>query len=103
MSSTRESVIEQYLVDCVEALGGVAEKTRAGTRGYFDRVVVLPGGRTIFCELKKPKGSRTAVHQSARHTRYRRLGAEVALIKTVADVDRLLAGGVDRKPNQASI
>jgi len=39
----RESSIEGYLCRRVEALGGIAEKTRAiGSRGYFDRVVVLP-------------------------------------------------------------
>lgn len=38
-----EISVEEYFVARVEALGGVAEKTRAiGSRGYFDRVAVIP-------------------------------------------------------------
>lgn len=96
-SSVKESVVEDYLVDQVEAMGGVAEKvTVIGTRGFYDRLVVLPGGRIIFVECKKPRRSRISPHQRARHTTYRRLGAEVAVVKTLADVDRLLGKGVDQ-------
>jgi hypothetical protein len=67
-----ESIVEAYLVKRVAELGGVAEKTTAlGSRGYFDRTVVLPGGRVIFCELKKPKGGRLSPQQIRRHTLYR--------------------------------
>ena len=90
-----EKTVEQYLVDRVTMAGGVAEKTVGpGGRGYFDRVVLLGGGRVIFVEVKKPRGSSTSPHQRERHARYRQLGAEVAVVKTFADVDRLLAGGV---------
>jgi hypothetical protein len=86
-----EKKIEDYLVERVEALGGAAEKTICpSARGYFDRVVVLPGGRVIFCEVKKPKGGRVSRHQKLRHERYRTLGVEVAVVKTIDDVDRLL-------------
>jgi hypothetical protein len=90
-SQVKESEIEKYFCRQVEALGGIAEKTVSPSgRGYFDRVAVLPGGRVIFAEIKKPKGSRVAVHQKARHERYRILGCEVVVIKSFADVDRLL-------------
>jgi tRNA U54 and U55 pseudouridine synthase Pus10 len=90
-----EKTVEQYLVDRVTMAGGVADKvTSPGGRGYFDRVVVLGGGRVIFVECKKPRGGRVSMHQVARHARYRQLGAEVAVVKTFADVDRLLAAGV---------
>ena len=86
-----EHDIEKYLVSSVESAGGVCEKIiSAGTRGYFDRVVVLPGGRTIFTEVKRPKGGHFSPHQRARHHRYRALGAEVAVVKSFADIDRLL-------------
>jgi len=43
-SSVKESVVEDYLVSQVEAMGGVAEKvTVIGSRGFYDRLVVLPG------------------------------------------------------------
>lgn len=107
-----EADVEDYLVREVRALGGVAEKTTVlGQRGYFDRVVVLPpsvasvrvrewmgdGGllthkaRTIFVELKRPRGGRHAEHQRDFAERYRAVGAEVALISTKAQVDALLA------------
>ena len=86
-----EKSVEDYFVERVEALGGVAEKVVAlGGRGYFDRVAVLPGPRIIFVEAKKPKGSRISVHQRTRHSVYRALGAEVAVVKTFEDVDRLM-------------
>lgn len=86
-----EQDLEKYLVREVEAIGGIAEKTISPSgRGYFDRVIVLPGGRVVFAEVKKPKGSRVSPHQMWRHKRYKSLGVEVAVIKTVDDVDRLL-------------
>lgn len=86
-----ESKVETYLVSRINAAGGIAVKTAAlGIRGYFDRTVVLPGGRVVFCEVKKPKGGRVAVHQKALHQRFRALGAEVAVVKSFADVDRLV-------------
>jgi hypothetical protein len=86
-----EKEIENYFVTRVTALGGVAEKTVSPSgRGYFDRVAVLPGGRVIFAEIKKPRGSHTPRHQMLRHQRYRALGCEVVLIKDFAAVDSLL-------------
>lgn len=92
-----ESDIEGYLVSRVELAGGVCEKTVSpGKRGYFDRVLVLPGGRVVFAEVKKPRGSRTPLQQSRRHAAYRALGAEVVVVKSRADVDRLLGQGVQK-------
>jgi hypothetical protein len=86
-----ERQIERYFCEAIAAAGGVAEKVESrSARGFFDRLAVLPGGRVIFAEIKKPKGGVVAAHQRERHERYRSLGAEVVLIKTFADVDRLL-------------
>jgi hypothetical protein len=91
VKKVRENTIEDALVARVESLGGVAEKTKAiGSRGYFDRVVLLPGGRVIFCEVKKPRGGVVSRHQAQRHALYRQLGAEVAVIRTLDDINRLL-------------
>ena len=87
-----EKKIEKYLCQRVAALGGVAEKvTVIGARGFFDRLVVLPGGRVIFVECKKPVDGRFSLHQILRHTRYRALGVEVAVVKSPEEVDRLIA------------
>jgi hypothetical protein len=93
-AKTRENAIEAALVRGVRALGGRCEKvTVLGSRGFFDRLVVLPGGRIIFVELKRPTGGVWAVHQKCFAQEYHALGAEVALVKNLADVERLLAGG----------
>ena len=48
-----EKAIERYLCDQVKNLGGVCLKySSANTAGYPDRVALLPGGRTIWIELK---------------------------------------------------
>jgi hypothetical protein len=87
----RESAIERELCERVAALGGRAEKvTVIGRRGFFDRLVLLPGGRVIFVELKRPRGGRMALHQTLYASAYMALGAEVALVSKSADIDRLL-------------
>ena len=90
-SSIKEEKIESYLRRRVAALGGVCEKvTVIGKRGFFDRVVVLPGGRVIFVECKRPSGSKISVHQILWRTTYRALGAEAVTIKSAEEVDSLL-------------
>jgi hypothetical protein len=87
-----ESVLEAELIVRVRAAGGVAEKvTVLGARGYFDRLVVLPPGRVVFCELKRGKLGRLSAHQVNWQNKYRDLGAQVAIIRSSADIDRLLA------------
>lgn len=90
----KEILIEAALIKAVSDLGGVAEKvSTVGSRGFFDRLVVLPGkarARVIFCELKRPKGGTISPHQHARHALYKKLGAEVALIKSEEDIVLLL-------------
>lgn len=108
MSGMLENEVEAYFVARVEALGGVAEKTRAiGSRGYFDRVAVIPSAqlefenglwvdmppRVIFAELKRPEGGRLAEHQRRRRERYVALGAEAVVLKSKEDVDALLGAG----------
>ena len=53
----KESQIEARLVRGVKALGGRAYKfVSPGNTGVPDRLVVLPGGRIIFVELKTDVG-----------------------------------------------
>jgi hypothetical protein len=92
MARVKESVVETELVKRVRAIGGICEKTRVlGRRGFFDRVVVLPGNRVMFVELKRPVGGRLSVHQMLRQAQYRALGAVVANVKCSEDIDRLLS------------
>jgi len=88
----KENAVEQELVQRVRAAGGVAEKTTViGQRGFFDRVVVLPGGRVFFIECKRPRGGVLSPHQIERVRRYRSLGAAVAIIRSSGDIDQLLS------------
>ena len=51
----REKTIEAKLVQAVRTKGGLAPKfTSLGLDGVPDRLVLLPGGRIAFIELKAP-------------------------------------------------
>ena len=53
----KESEIEGRLRDGVKRLGGKAFKfVSPGNAGVPDRLVVLPGGKIIFAELKTDTG-----------------------------------------------
>ncbi len=52
-----EKEIEAKLVDVVNRYGGLCLKwVCPGWAGVPDRIVLLPGGKVIFVELKRPKG-----------------------------------------------
>ena len=90
----KEAAIERELIVRVERMGGVCEKVMCvGKRGFFDRLIILPGPRPriIFAELKRPKRGRISPHQQWYHDQYRLLGVHVAIVKNSADIDRLLA------------
>ena len=51
----REKTIESKLVKAVREIGGLAPKfVSPGLDGVPDRLVLLPGGRIAFIELKAP-------------------------------------------------
>ena len=50
--SLSEKQIEDFLDECVRPRGGVAVKM--GNQGWPDRLVLLPGARLGFLELKRP-------------------------------------------------
>ena len=82
-----ESDIEKRLVAGVENLGGVCLKF--GQDGWPDRLVVLPQGRLIWVELKRPDGE-LATLQKWRIKTLRRLGQEVENPWTMEQVLDLL-------------
>ena len=87
-----ESAVEAKLVRGVKALGGIAYKfTSPGTAGVPDRIVVLPGGRVIFAELKTDSG-RLSPGQRAQLDRLRALGAEAVVVRGPAGVSEFLEG-----------
>ena len=51
----REKTVESKLVKAVKSMGGRAPKfTSPGLDGVPDRLVLLPGGKMAFIELKAP-------------------------------------------------
>lgn len=89
----REKRVEQTLGTEVKARGGWAIKLLPSVSGLPDRMVLLPGGRLIFVELKSPTGT-VAPHQIVIHNRLRVLGFEVLVLASPAAV-RDWAKGLD--------
>ena len=76
----RERAIEQKFVAAVKAVGGLALKfTSPGFDGVPDRIVLLPGGKMAFVEVKAP-GEKPRPLQLARHRLLRRLGFRVYVL-----------------------
>ena len=86
----RESVIEARLRDGVKAMGGICWKfVSPGTTGVPDRLIILPGGKMIFVELKADTG-RTSDIQKHRIAELRNLGADVRVLKGLPQVKAFL-------------
>ena len=86
----REKVIEQKLIRAVKARGGIAPKfTSPGFDGMPDRLVLLPGGRMGFVELKAP-GKKPRPLQLARHKLLRVLGFKVYVVDGMEQIASVL-------------
>lgn len=72
----------------VKKRGGLCYKfTSPGNPGVPDRIIILPGGRTVYAELKTEIG-RLAKVQRWQIERMRELGADVRVLK---GMDQVLA------------
>lgn len=59
-----EKEIEQKFRGAIERAGGLCLKwVCPGWSGVPDRIILLPGGRIIFAELKRPKGGKLSEMQ----------------------------------------
>jgi hypothetical protein len=77
-----EKRIEYRLRDLVKALGGLALKLiAAGFTGLPDRLVLMPGGRVYFVELKNGSAGRLSARQEVVHKILERLGFKVWVVK----------------------
>jgi hypothetical protein len=86
----REKVIEQKLVKAVRAAGGIAPKLASpGFDGMPDRMVLMPGGRIGFVEVKAP-GEKPRPLQSSRHRLLRRLGFDVYVLDNAEQIETIL-------------
>ncbi len=71
----REKVIEQQLVIETKKMKGLCEKWTSGTSGWPDRIVILPGSRIGFVEVKAP-GKVPRPLQVKRHKQIRALDSK---------------------------
>ena len=87
----REKTIEQKLIAETKAIGGIAPKlVSPGFDGMPDRMVLLPGGRIGFVEVKAP-GKVPRPLQVARH----RLLQELGFLVFVLDAPEQIGGILD--------
>lgn len=85
-----ERDIEKKLRKGIAELGGVAYKfVSPGNDGVPDRIVILPGGRIIFVELKTETG-RLSGRQNVQLERLNGLGCETIVLYGLIDVNLFL-------------
>lgn len=89
-----ESDVESYLTRRVAEAGGLCVKI--GYDGYPDRLVLLPGGKARFVELKRYDGQ-TSPLQDYRAAVLGRLGFPVAVPKSKEDCDKILQTLIDER------
>lgn len=86
----REKTIEKKLADAVKARGGLAPKfTSPGFDGMPDRIVLMPGVRMTFVEVKAP-GKAPHPLQEARHRMLRQLGFRVYVLDDSSQIGGIL-------------
>lgn len=61
-----------------------------GSRGWPDRLVILPGGVVAFIEVKRPKGGVVSRLQKEKLKELTALGHIALVVKTNWEVDRVL-------------
>ena len=97
----RESQIEARLARMVRERGGLCYKfISPSTPGVPDRIIITPGGRTVYVELKTETGSLQRI-QEWQISEMRKRGADVRVAKGLQAVKALVAelfpegGGVE--------
>lgn len=86
----REKAIEQQLRTTVKGMGGIALKfVSPGMSGVPDRLVLLPGKRLAFVEVKAP-GMQMRPLQVKRKRQMEALGFSVYVLDDVAQIQQIL-------------
>lgn len=91
-----EKDIEKVLVNGIKKLGGRAYKwVSPGNDGVPDRIVILPGTRPVFVELKTEKGKLSAL-QTVQIKRLRDMGQTVEVLYGTEQVRQFLGKWSER-------
>lgn len=85
-----EKIVEKYLVNETERLGGLCVKfPPLFFRGFPDRIVLLPGAAIAFVETKDT-GKKPRPIQERVHAKLRKLGFRVEVIDSKEGVDNFI-------------
>lgn len=85
-----EKVVEAYLRRVILVIGGFCWKMNVmNVRGVPDRLCLLPGGRIIFVEVKRPKGGILSQWQINIMAKLKNMGFEVHHVKNKEEVDNI--------------
>ena len=96
----REKVIEQQLVKAVRAAGGLCPKLVCpGMDGMPDRLLLFPGGRLAFAEVKAP-GKKPRPLQCLRHEQLRSLGFQVFTLDALSQISEIVLSAKEVMPNE---
>ena len=85
-----EKTLERKLVEAVKAMEGLCPKfVSPGFDGMPDRLVLLPGGKLAFVEVKAA-GCKPRPLQESRHGMLRRLGFQVFVLDRPEQIKLIL-------------
>lgn len=84
-----ESAVEKYFVAQVEKHLGWQARKWTTRRGDPDRICLIPGGKVLFVELKRP-GEKPRPEQLREHERLTAMGFEVFVIDSKVGVDEFI-------------
>lgn len=85
-----EKAIERYLTTQVKEMGGICLKySQPGSVGYPDRICLLPGGVTLWIEIKS-KGEKPRALQSIRFQQMASIEHPVYVCDSKAEIDKVL-------------
>jgi hypothetical protein len=87
----QEKDLERKLVEAVKAAGGIAPKfVSPGFNGMPDRLVLLPGGKIAFVEVKG-YGMKPRPLQIKRHEMLQQLGFKVYVLDDKRQIQRIVS------------
>lgn len=87
---TLEKSIERHLFQKVKELGGKCIKLNPlNNIGVPDRLILLPGGKTVFIELKQ-KGQKPRKNQHYQHATLQNMDFQVLVIDSKQGVDEFV-------------
>lgn len=83
-----EKKVEERLRKEIKKMGGVAYKfVSPGNAGVPDRIILLPGGRIYFVELKRLTGTVSPLQKKMQIKKIADLGFDVRILRGLDEVE----------------